>query len=34
MTALVTKPIGQLHLAPGSVVTIPDVTWPELNLNK
>lgn len=27
MTALVTKPIGQLHLAPGSVVTIPDVTW-------
>lgn len=29
MTALVTKPIGQLHLAPGSVVTIPDVTWPE-----
>lgn len=29
MTALVTKPIGQLHLAPGSVVTIPDVTWSE-----
>ncbi|MEM9008450.1 MAG: Uma2 family endonuclease [Cyanobacteria bacterium P01_F01_bin.86] len=29
MTALVTKPIGQLHLAPGSLVTIPDVTWSE-----
>lgn len=29
MTALVTKPIGQLHLAPGSVVTIPGVTWRE-----
>lgn len=29
MTALVTKPIGQLHLAPGSVVTIPGVTWHE-----
>ncbi len=29
MSALVTKPIGQLHLAPGSVVTIPDVTWSE-----
>lgn len=29
MSALITKPIGQLHLAPGSVVTIPNVTWPE-----
>lgn len=29
MTALVTKPIGQLHLAPGSVVTVPNVTWSE-----
>lgn len=29
MSALITKPIGQLHLAPGSVVTIPNVTWSE-----
>ncbi|MGD1855833.1 MAG: Uma2 family endonuclease [Leptolyngbyaceae cyanobacterium] len=29
MTTLVTKPIGQLHLAPGSVVTVPNVTWLE-----
>lgn len=29
MSALITKPIGQLRLAPGSVVTIPNVTWSE-----
>jgi Uma2 family endonuclease len=28
-TIPVVKPISQIHLAPGSLVTIPDVTWQE-----
>ena len=29
LTALVTKPISQLQLAPGSLLTVPDVSWSE-----
>lgn len=29
VTAPIAKPISQMHLAPGSLVSIPDLSWEE-----